>query len=188
MNKSTIAFLLITTLGLGTLIGAGISSRHSDTSPQSSDTGLPLFRTIKPGDLPVELDAFDRAKPSTIGENYIAGQKVWKEQTLTVSVPFGEAIEYKAIMEQGDSIVFDWSTENGKLYTDFHAHDDAFGDDFFVRYQELEGDFQSGMIVAAFDGEHGWYWLNMGEGSTNITLRVAGFFDEIIRVEVESYE
>lgn len=201
MNKSTLAFLLLAALVLGSLIGINQVERTETTAPTAnanvasaelaapdSVDDAPRFRYLAPGDLPIEFDDFDRATPSATGENYIGRTNAWKTQTLEVELPIDGKVEYKAMMQQGDAIVFDWSTDNGTVYYDFHGHDDAFGKDFFVRYQDSESAQHSGMIVAAFAGEHGWYWLNMNDGPIRITLRVAGFFDNIIRLEVEDYQ
>ncbi|MFK8021574.1 MAG: hypothetical protein AB8B86_17565 [Pseudomonadales bacterium] len=196
MNKSTTVLLVLAALGLGSLIGISFVEINSDESPAyiepdnaviAATDDVPMFRFIAPGDLAVEKDAFDRAKPSAIGENFIGRDKAWKTESMVIELPIDGAIEYKAIMDQGDTIIFDWKSDRTQLYTDFHGHDKAFGDDFFVRYEEAEGMEQSGMIVAAFSGEHGWYWLNAGDGPTTVTLRIAGFFEKVIRIEIEGY-
>ncbi len=58
-----------------------------------------------------------------------------------------------------------------------HGHDPGAGQDFFVRYREdQEGTTEAtGSLVAPFDGEHGWYWLNLHDGPVTITLTVTGF-------------
>ena len=154
---------------------------------KSADSG-PIFRFIEPGDLVVETDEFGRAKPLATGENFIGRETAWKTETVVIALPIDGAIEYKAFMEQGDSIVFDWSTDRGQVYFDFHGHTKAFGGDILVRYEESEGDERSGMAVAAFSGEHGWYWQNIGNDPTTITLRIAGFFEKIVRIETENYQ
>ncbi len=85
-------------------------------------------------------------------------------------------------MQQGDSIVFHWSTDGGQAYYDFHAHDEAFGPEFYTRYNQGEGSEDSGSIVAAYAGQHGWYWLNLETEAITITLEVAGFYDELIEI------
>lgn len=195
MNKSTTVLLVAAALGLGSLIGISFFKAGSDDAPvyvepegavALATNDAPVFRFVAPGDLEVEMDEFDRAKPSAIGENFIGRDKTWKTETKVIELPLDGKIEYKAIMAQGDAIVFSW-TSDGTLYTDFHGHDKAFGDDFFVRYEETEGREQSGMIVAAFSGEHGWYWINASDGPATVSLRIAGFFEKIIRIEIEDY-
>ena len=62
-----------------------------------------------------------------------------------------------------------------------HGHDPAAGSEFFVRYRERTKRASAhGSLVAPFDGEHGWYWLNYNDFPVTITLTVTGFFDDII--------
>lgn len=195
MNKSTVLLLMLAALGLGSLIGVSFVDKtdepeNDNISPSRNAeqaNGAPPFRYLEPGDLPVAVNEFGEIAPSASGENYIGRDKSWRTETLIVELPLDGSVEYKAVMEQGDTIVFEWSSAGGEIYTDLHGHDKTFGDDFFVRYEEREGTSQSGAIVAPFSGEHGWYWLNISDAPTEIRLRVAGFFEDIVRIEVEDY-
>ena len=196
MKKSNIVMLLLAALGIGSLIGASLvgddeaGESHTSVSDvaNTSTGGAPVFRYIAPDDVEAKYDEFGMPIPSAIGENFIAHGGAWKAQTVTVELPRDGAIEYKAVMSQGDAISFHWQTDGGNVYADFHAHDEeTFGPDFFTRYAESEGDTQSGTIIAAYDGEHGWFWLNISEGPIVITLEVAGFFEDIIEVQVDGY-
>ncbi|MFK8031287.1 MAG: hypothetical protein AB8G18_13710 [Gammaproteobacteria bacterium] len=197
MNKASIILLVLSALGLGSLIGMGFasSSQPETMSSKASDLdtaalkdislgGAPLFRFIAPDDVTIERDEDGRAKPAAPAENFIARDRVWRSETVTVELPPGEATEYKAIMMQGDAVVFNWSTESGEIYYDFHGHDEAFGPEFYTRYDSGNGNAESGSIVAAYDGQHGWYWDNVADEAVTITLNVAGFFDEIVKFEI----
>ena len=100
-----------------------------------------------------------------------------------VELESGEQVEYKALMQRGDMILYSWSVEQGIVYTDFHAdpteNKDSYPDDYFIRYRESETSNSSGSMVASFTGNHGWYWLNIEEFPIKITLEVAGFYSEI---------
>lgn len=199
MNKSSIVFLTLSALALGTLIGIGFVGSSSDkpdqvipnlmsmeSSTKSISTGgAPVFRYFEPIESNISLDEFGRPTPSVIGENFISRDGSWKSETLSIEIPVDGAIEYKAIMQRGDSIVFDWSANGSAVYSDFHGHDASYGNDFFVRYETTEQNSQAGMIVAAFEGGHGWYWLNLDDEPATITLRVSGFFEEIVKLEVD---
>ena len=195
VSKSTIVLLLIAALGLGSLIGVSLVGAEKPVaggaamSGQSevATGGAPRFRYIAPGDITVEIDEFGQAVPTALGENFINRNRVWRSETITFELPLDGTTEYKAVVRQGDTLVFNWMTDNGAVYYDFHAHDEAFGDEFFTRYDEGEGDNRSGAIVAAYDGQHGWFWLNIAEGPTTITLNVAGFYDDIIEIDPEGY-
>jgi hypothetical protein len=148
----------------------------------TSTGGAPVFRYLAPEDAVVIKDEYGRPQPLMNGENFIARDASMKSETLSFELPGDSGIEYKAIMKQGDAMVFRWSTEGGQAYYDFHAHDEAFGPEFYTRYDEGEGDFRAGSVVAAYDGQHGWYWQNIGSDPITITLEVAGFYDEVIRM------
>ena len=193
MNKSTVVLLLLAALGLGSLIGISlVDSEPNEQTPAAVGAapptgGAPPLRYLAPGDVPVEIDKFGQPLPSVVGENFIARDREWKTETISFELPADGAIEYKAIMQQGDVAAFRWYTSGGQAYYDFHAHDDAFGPEFFTRYEEGEGTERAGGFVAAYDGEHGWFWLNLEGEPLTITLDLAGFFEEIVRVELEDY-
>lgn len=195
MNKSTVVLLLLAALGLGSVIGASFLDSDSEsprpvaTTPAAavSTGGAPAFRYLAPGDVEVVVDEFGQAKPSTVGENFIARDARWKTETVSFEIPGDGTVEYKAIMQQGDAIVFSWQTSGGDVYYDFHAHDAAFGEAFFTRYDEGEGAQRSGTIVAAYDGQHGWFWLNLDPDPIQVTLDVAGYFEKIVEIEMEAF-
>jgi hypothetical protein len=105
-------------------------------------------------------------------------------QTRTVEITLapGEETEVKAVLRQAKVIFYTWKSVGGVVYCDLHGHDPAAGSDFFVRYREDQDGASdvTGSLVAPFDGEHGWYWVNINDAPVTITLTVTGFFDDII--------
>ena len=93
-----------------------------------------------------------------------------------------EKTEVKAQLDKGQMIVYSWSVDGGnKVYVDFHGHDPALGERFWVRYEEADGvTGRNGSLVAPFKGQHGWYWLNVSEKPVTITLNVTGYQDKLI--------
>lgn len=101
--------------------------------------------------------------------------------SFEITIPPENETEIKTVLRESKVIVYTWQTDRGTIYSDFHGHNPEFGSDFFVRYrehQEASGD--SGSLVAPFDGEHGWYWLNYNDFPVTVTLSVTGFFDDTI--------
>ncbi|HUQ51425.1 MAG TPA: hypothetical protein VM692_04335 [Gammaproteobacteria bacterium] len=103
-------------------------------------------------------------------------------RTLTLTLEPGQETEVKAVLRTSKVIVYHWQSEGGPAYCDLHGHDPAAGSEFFVRYREdQEGATDvTGSLVAPFDGEHGWYWVNINAEPIKITLTVTGFFDDIV--------
>ncbi len=195
MGKSTLVLIALAALGLGALIGVSLVDDQVATEEPAaakdvviaSTGGAPVFRYLAPEGVTVEYDEFGQAVPLASGENFIAREAAPKSETLEITLEADASVEYKAIMKQGDSIAFRWSTDGGEAYYDFHAHDDAFGPEFFSRYDEGEGTGRSGSIVAAYSGQHGWFWLNLEAEPTTITLEVSGFYDEVVEIDLGGY-
>lgn len=191
MSRSTIILVTLAALGIGSLIGVSLVEEkpaiQAEVVAPPSTGGAPVFRYLAPGDVIVPQDEFGQPLPSTQGENFIARDEAWKSETLTIKLPMDGKVEYKVVMGQGDSVVFKWTTDDGQAYYDFHAHDSAFGEEFFTRYDEGEGNERAGTIVAPYSGQHGWFWLNLEAAPLTITLEVAGFYDDVVRVELENY-
>jgi hypothetical protein len=183
-NKSTQVLALVVVGILAFLIGnSGNNDEPQDVAiPDAS--GAPVFRYLESDSVTVEVDEFGQAEPYLNGDNWMAGRGDLNTQTIVVELELDVAIEYKALMQQGDSLSYSWKTDGGEVYTDFHAHDDAFGPDFFTRYTETEGTSHSGSIIAGYTGQHGWYWLNLSDGPLTITLEVSGFYDEIVEIDL----
>ncbi len=194
MGKSTIVLVTLAALGLGALIGSSLvdeaepESVAAEAAPtgDASTGGAPTFRYLSPDSVSVEHDQYGQALPVANGENFIARERGLKTETLEIALDLDATVEYKALMQQGDSIAFRWSSD-GEAYYDFHAHGEAFGEGFFTRYAEGEGSSSAGSIVAAYDGQHGWFWLNISDEPITITLEVMGFYDEIIEIDLQGY-
>jgi hypothetical protein len=182
MNRSTLFFIIVTTLLVGSLIGVNIQPQQTAIVADSSvttTTGL-NYRLIDPNDFTIQYNEFGRADPVTTGENFVSSNKSFKHEILEIPLELDSSVEYKAEMEQGDSIVYRWSVDNGDTYFDFHGHPNTLETEFFTRYREGEGSTGSGSIVAAYKGQHGWFWLNISDHPITIKLEVAGFYDKIV--------
>jgi hypothetical protein len=104
-----------------------------------------------------------------------------RTETIEVTLGFDQKTEIKAQLDKAKVIVYDWSVEGGQVYVDFHGHDPAKGDAYWVRYEEADGvTRRSGSLVAPFSGEHGWYWLNVSDSPVKIRLTVTGYQKKLI--------
>lgn len=143
--------------------------------------------TIVLGAYPGIPDEFDMYEPEVFGEPFSATHDtVFRTETLTINLDLGEEVEYKAVMRQGDAIVYSWTVNSGDVYTDFHADPgeaaEGYPEGYFIRYRESETGSSSGSIVAPFDGNHGWYWLNIQDNAIEITLQIHGFYESVSEV------
>ena len=93
-------------------------------------------------------------------------QETWKDDFSFTLEP-GEGIEWKLVMEEGATAEFSWSTDSGRV--NFDLHGDGGGQN--ITYEKGRGTTgETGVLTAAFTGNHGWFWRN--RDSSDITVRV----------------
>lgn len=104
---------------------------------------------------------------------------VRSDQTEVVLKP-GQGAEVKVAAAKGARIEFDWSVRGGIVNYDTHA--DAPGIDYHGYGKGKQSGGETGTLVAAFDGKHGWFWRNRTENSVTIVLKTSGAYTDIKRV------
>jgi hypothetical protein len=103
--------------------------------------------------------------------------------TTNIMLKNGQAAEIKLAMRKDASVRYEWST--GGVPVNFDTHGDPVNapKDFYHGYgkgRNKTGD--AGMLKAAFDGKHGWYWRNRSGAEVTITLKTDGDYEKIERV------
>ncbi|MDP1967545.1 MAG: hypothetical protein Q8K93_35690 [Reyranella sp.] len=92
-----------------------------------------------------------------------------------------EGVEYKMTMQRGGVAQFSWRTDGGKVNYDMHGTPKGGGKE--TSYKKASGvASDTGVLTAAYDGSHGWFWRNRGAADVTITLKVNGAYAEIKRV------
>jgi hypothetical protein len=82
-------------------------------------------------------------------------------------------------MDAGARARFEWIATGGMLSYDTHGDNG----DQFVSYERGSGaPGDEGVLEAAFDGNHGWYWSNPTDEDVTVTLRTNGAYHEMKRV------
>ena len=100
----------------------------------------------------------------------------WRDEVSYTLAPT-EGIEIKLVMNEGARAEFEW-TANGAVLN-YDTHGDGGGQS--VSYEQGRGVAeQSGELVAAFDGNHGWFWRNRTDAPVTFTLRTRGDYDRMI--------
>ena len=105
-----------------------------------------------------------------------------KNDVIERTIAPGEAIEIKLEMPEGTIVKYSWSTVNGKL--NYDAHGDGYkGTKKSVTYKKgrmIAAD--SGELLAAFDGYHGWFWRNREDNPVTLRLDTSGYYLQIKQV------
>lgn len=104
-----------------------------------------------------------------------------RSELRTIKMDPGAKTEIKTVLREGQMLLFNWTINNGEVYSDFHGHEPEGGAEYWVRYKEQQsGSGGSGSLVAPFSGEHGWFWLNYNKFPVVITLNIKGYYEDII--------
>lgn len=99
-----------------------------------------------------------------------------KTEEATYTLKPGEYIEAKLGMKKGGKVKFKWSVADGAVNYDMHGE----AGQTSKSYAKGRGSAgEEGVLEAAFDGSHGWFWRNRGKAPVKVTLRVDGPYDLI---------
>lgn len=109
----------------------------------------------------------------------VAGQQ--HEVNLTLKP--NQATEIKLEMKEGAKVNFHWSANGGLLNYDTHGDPYKAPKGFYHGYGKgKQTPEQQGVLVAAFDGKHGWFWRNRTNQTVKLTLRTEGDYITIEQV------
>jgi hypothetical protein len=109
-----------------------------------------------------------------VGAAHAQEAEVWRDE-ITFTLAPGDSAEWKLVMEEGQTVEYRIFVEGGRVNFDMHGH----GGGQSVTYDKSRGSTgDAGEIVAAFDGEHGWFWRNRDSEPATVTVQVRGEYAE----------
>lgn len=109
-----------------------------------------------------------------------AAQAAGRTDDVTITLKPGEDIEIKMTMKQGARVNFSWKVTGGEVAFDMHGHDGSGQSATYAKGRSAPG--AEGVLEAAFDGEHGWYWRNRTTKDVTLTLHTSGDYAGIKRI------
>ena len=102
-----------------------------------------------------------------------------RQDEMSVTLQPGEGAEIKLMMLKGAKANYAWTANGSKV--NFDTHGDGGGEN--ISYEKGRGAAEdSGVLEAAFDGNHGWFWRNRTSESVTVTLKTDGAYSEIKRM------
>ena len=122
-----------------------------------------------------------RAKPEEVApqpESNVVTEPVWKDKIM-LSLKPGEGAEVKLVMEKGLTAQFEWISKGGPVNYDTHGD----GNGNSISYEKGRGvPNDEGELVAAFTGNHGWFFRNRNDKMVMVILRTNGDYSQMKRV------
>lgn len=103
----------------------------------------------------------------------------WRDE-MTFTLAPGQGTEIKLKMKEGDRALYSWTVKGGVV--NFDTHGDALGRS--ISYEKGRGvASDEGDLIAAFTGNHGWFWRNRGKADVTVVLKTGGAYSDIKRVK-----
>ncbi len=97
---------------------------------------------------------------------------------MQVTLAPDEGTEIKVTMAKGKKVEYSWETNGGKANFDVHGDSKELDIDYHG-YGKGSEQKKEGIIEAAFDGNHGWFWRNRTSKTITVTLKTSGEYTQI---------
>ena len=105
-----------------------------------------------------------------------------REDSVLFNVPAGKGLEYKINMLKHGKVKYEWTTDRGTVFFDFHGEvkeksptDNVYFESYTVAYSNN----MIGNFLAPYEGKHGWYFQNKSDTDIAITIRLKGQYELI---------
>ena len=106
-----------------------------------------------------------------------------QQHEVNLTLKPNQATEIKLEMKKGAEARFHWTANGGQLNYDTHGDPYKAPRGFYHGYGKgKQTPEQQGVLVAAFDGKHGWFWRNRTNQTVKLTLRTEGDYITIEQV------
>ena len=118
--------------------------------------------------------------PNAVGPAQAAEAQGASSDVTEIVLQPNEGKEIKLVMRKGARVTYSWATNRGVVNYDTHA--DAPGVSYHGYAKGSGRNADEGVLVAAFDGAHGWFWRKRGKDAVTVTLRTSGDYQELKRM------
>ncbi|MCA2374611.1 transmembrane anchor protein [Agrobacterium genomosp. 3 str. CIP 111-78] len=106
-------------------------------------------------------------------------QTAERQDEMSITLQPGEGAEVKLVMTKGAKANYTWTANGSKV--NFDTHGDGDGEN--ISYEKGRGAAEdSGVLEAAFTGNHGWFWRNRTNDPVTVTLKTDGAYSDIKRM------
>jgi len=159
--------------GMGKMMGLTVLSAQTKATSQPLAITCPVLP-------PQTAEVSDRNQKQAANQATGSTEAAQKEQlpqwqdSVKITVPAGEGLEYKFHLVKGASLEYSWATDGAKLHFDFHAEPQGDKTGYFKSFKESTDNQSNGTLTAPFEGPHGWYWENKTRSPVTIILNTKG--------------
>jgi hypothetical protein len=148
---------------------------EADAAADAAGTATPGTSSGAPAPAPVA------ATPAPAAPAATATDSAATSHVTEVALQPGQGREIKLVMREGARVDYEWTVEGGVVNSDTHADRPGTPYHGYAKGKAQSGD--RGVLVAAFDGKHGWFWRNRGRSPVTVTLRTSGDYQDLQEVK-----
>lgn len=126
-----------------------------------------------------EVEAESSGSSAVVRDPVSRRDAPYKTEQRSIVLPPNKGAEVKAVMQEGDSFVFNWSSDSP---VNFDMHGEPFGaksNEFTSYWKDVLHSESHGGFTAPFGGTHGWYWRNRSSVPVTVTVTMSGYFEKI---------
>ena len=164
--------------GMGKVLGLTKMGEIKQSLAEESENGINAAQAVNS----VEQISVETST-QTAADNAQMIMPAINKESISIELKPGQATEVKLTMPQSASVNFDWKAVGGGLNYDTHGDPVNAPKGFYRGYGKGKNETtQQGVLKAAFDGKHGWFWRNRTENPVTVTLLVEGQFSEMKKV------
>ncbi|MFT5424553.1 MAG: hypothetical protein ACI89L_002349 [Phycisphaerales bacterium] len=127
-------------------------------------------------------DPIATPEPITTSQAQTGEQADAQTDETTFELAPDESTEIKLVMNKGEKADFTWFTDGPEAFFDLHADSKEHSINYHG-YEKGTVARSEGVLEAAFNGSHGWYWKNRTKSVMTITLQTAGQYQAIKRAD-----
>lgn len=168
-------------IGLGKTMGFSKLYKNTDTEQALEQEEVPQesHRLLKLEDGGSDPDVI---RPSEANNPPPEKQLEEREDDIQVKIPAGKGVEYKIHMLKYGRVKYEWLTNKGTLYFDFHGEVKQVNPSKNVYFESYTVAYSNNMIgnfLAPFEGKHGWYYKNNSKSTIIVNIRLKGQYELI---------
>jgi hypothetical protein len=150
---------------------------EADAAADASGTATPAAPSGAPTPAPVAATP----APAAPAPAAAAADSAANTHVTRVELQPAQGREIKLVMREGARVDYEWTVEGGVVNSDTHADRPGTPYHGYAKGKGQSGD--KGVLVAAFDGKHGWFWRNRGRTPVTVTLRTSGDYQDLQEVK-----
>jgi len=166
-------------LGTGKLFGFSNLYQGNNQPKNKARNASLTFKKIEMGQLGSPAST---PRPNEADTPPPEAQYLKREDTIAVIVAAEKGIEYKFKSLKYGSIKYEWTTDRGIVYIDFHGEvkqENTPKNVFYESYTLAYSNNMAGTLITPFEGKHGWYFRNETKQDIVVTLVLSGQYQLI---------